>query len=63
MLQAGKKTIAIHILPDISRCKGNQAMKFGQLVEYNMRNIFFLKNHRQKGVEKLFPNTFLKNQN
>ena len=27
-------TIAIHILTDISRSKGNQAMKFGQLIEY-----------------------------
>ena len=27
------------MLPIISRTKGNQAMKFGQLIEYNMRNI------------------------
>ena len=27
-------------MPDISRSKGNQKMKFGQLVGYNMRNIF-----------------------
>ena len=38
--QPGKQTIAIHILPNISRSKGNQAMKFGQLIKYNMRNIF-----------------------
>ena len=31
----------IHILPNISRSKGNQAMKFGQLIEYNNRNNFF----------------------
>ena len=37
-------------------------MKFGQLMEYNMRNIF-LKNHTQNVVEKLFPNPFLKNKN
>ena len=24
----------------MSRSKGNQTMKFGQLIEYNMRNIF-----------------------
>ena len=36
-------------------------MKFGQLVEYNMRNIF-LKNHTQNMVEKLFPDPFLRNQ-
>ena len=30
-------------LPNISRSKGNQAMKFGRLIEYNMRNIFLEK--------------------
>ena len=38
--QPGKQTIAIHILPNISRSKDNQKIKFGQLIEYNMRNIF-----------------------
>ena len=37
----GKQTIAIHMLINISRSKNNQAIKFGQLIEYNMRNIFF----------------------
>ena len=30
----------MRILTNISRTKGNQTMKFGQLIEYNMRNIF-----------------------
>ena len=38
--QPGQQTIAIYILPNISRSKGNQAMKFGQLIEYKLRNIF-----------------------
>ena len=38
--QPRKQTIAIHILPNITRSKGNQIMKFGQLIEYNMRKIF-----------------------
>ena len=46
--QTGKQTIAIHKLPNISRSKGNQAMKFGQLIEYNMRNIFFDKTFSKK---------------
>ena len=46
MSQPGKQTIAIHILPNISRSKGNQTMKFGQLIEYNMRNIFLEKSHK-----------------
>ena len=37
-------------------------MKFGELKEYNMRT-FFLKNHAQNLVEKLFTGPFLKNQN
>ena len=38
-------------------------MKFGQLVEYNMWNIFLKKNHTQNVVEKLFPDPFQENQN
>ena len=37
------QTIAIHILPNISQSKGNQGMKFGQLIEYDKRNIFLQK--------------------
>ena len=33
------------VLPNISRSKGNQAMKFGQVIEYNMRNIFIEKSN------------------
>ena len=44
--QSGQQTIVMHILPNISRSKGNQTIKFGQLIEYNMRNIF---------LEKLYP--------
>ena len=39
----GKLTIAIQILPNTSRSKGNQNMKFGQLIEYNTRTIFLEK--------------------
>ena len=60
--QLGLQTIAIQILPNISRSKGNHSMKFGQLIEYNTSHIF-LKNHPQIVVEKLCPEPFLKNQN
>ena len=40
ILKPGLQTIVIHILLNISRSKGNQTMKFGQLIECNMRNIF-----------------------
>ena len=38
--QPGKKTIATRILSNVSRMKNNQTRKFGQLIEYKMRNIF-----------------------
>ena len=47
--QPGQKTIAIHILINISRSKGNQAMKFGQLIEYHLRNIFREKSYTKCG--------------
>ena len=60
--QTGQQTITIHILPNISRNKGNQTMKFVQLKAYNMRNIFLLI-HAQNVVEKLVPDPLIKNQN
>ena len=45
--QRGKKTITIHILVNTSRSKSNQKMKFGQLIEYNVRNIFSQKSCRK----------------
>ena len=47
----GQQTIVIHILPNISRSKGNQTMKFGQLIECNMRNIFLEKWYTKCGGE------------
>ena len=38
--QPGLQTIVIDILPNISQSKGYQIMKFGQLIEYNKRNMF-----------------------
>ena len=44
-LQPGKHTIAIYILAYISRIRDNQSVKFGQLIEYNIRNIFLEKSY------------------
>ena len=49
--QPGSQIILIHILPNISRRKGNQTMKCGQLIEYNMRNIFLKKSYTKCGGE------------
>ena len=37
------KQLQIHILANVSRTKDNQTMKFGQVIEYHKRNIFFQK--------------------
>ena len=39
----GTQAITMHILPNILRSKGNQTIKFGQLVEYNKGNVFLQK--------------------
>ena len=40
--QPGLQAISIWILPNISQTKGNQTIKFGQVIEHN--KIFFFKN-------------------
>ena len=49
--QAWLKTIVIHLLPNISRSKGNQTMKLCQLRDYNMRNIFLENSDTKCGEE------------
>ena len=51
--QPGEQTIAIHILPNISRTKGIQAMRLGQLIEYNTRNIFIEKSYTKSAGENI----------
>ena len=45
------------MLSNISRSKGNQTTKFGQLIEYNMRNIFLETSYTKCG-EKASPRRF-----
>ena len=47
--QYGEQIFVIHILPNISRGKDNQAMDFGQLIVYNTRNIFLEKSFTKCG--------------
>ena len=60
--QPEKHTIAINMLPNISRSKDKQTIEFGQLIEYNGRNIL-VKKDTQNGVKKPFPGPLLKNKN
>ena len=55
--QTGKEITAIYILPNISRSKGNQVIKFGPLIEYNIRNIFLEKSYVKCG-RKTSPRPF-----
>ena len=57
--QPGSQTIAMNILRNISRRKGNQTMIFGQVIEYNMKNIFFEKSYTDCGGETI-PRPFSK---
>ena len=50
------------MLLHISRSKGNQRVKFDQLIEYSMRNTFFEKSYSRCGAETI-PRLFLKTQN
>ena len=40
--------MTIHILPNFAGSKGNQTLKFGQVVEYNKTNIFLQKSCRNE---------------
>ena len=51
--QPSQQTIAIHILPNISKIKGSQTIKFAQLTGYNMRNIFVEKSYTKCGRETI----------
>ena len=58
-VQTGKQIITRHMLPNISRSKGNQAIKSGRLIEYNMRNNF-LENLYTKCGGETSPRPFSK---
>ena len=48
----------MHILPNISRSKRNQTLKYGQIKEHN-KKIFFFKNHAENEAGRLAPELFL----
>ena len=41
------------MLPNTSRSKGNQTRKFGQLIQYYMRNTFVQKSYTKCGGENI----------
>ena len=54
--QPGKQIIAKHIFQYL---KSKETMKFGQLIEYNVRKIFLEKSYRKCGRETI-PRPFSK---
>ena len=50
----GQPIITRQIISNISKSKGNQSMKFSQVIEHNVRNVFLLKND----PERLDPDLF-----
>ena len=62
MTSKTEKKKTIHILPNISKSKDNKTMKFGQLIDYNTKNIF-LENcnfHSQNLIREAGPRRFYK---
>ena len=57
--QPGLQTLTIHILPNISRSEDNPAMKFGQLIECNMKKSFLEKSYAKCSGETI-PRNFSK---
>ena len=53
------QTITIHILTNISRSKGKQITKFGQLIKYNMKKNFLEKSYTKCGGDTI-PRPFSK---
>ena len=46
-------------MPIIIQSKGNQTMKFGQLIGYKKINLFFFKNHAENEAGRLVPDLVL----
>ena len=43
----------MHIFPNILRNKGNQTIKFGQIIEFNMKSIFLEKLYTKNDAETI----------
>ena len=53
ILKLMKQTMVIYILPNISRSKDNQTIKFDHLIEHNMRKSFLEKSYIKCGRESI----------
>ena len=53
-----QKKFAVHTLPNVSRGKSNQPMKFGKIIKYN-KKINFFRNHAENVAGRLVSDLFL----
>ena len=60
--QTEKPLMTTHLFPNISRRKSDQTVKFSQLIEYSIRNIFLEKLYIKCGG-KLVTHSSIKSQN
>ena len=51
--QPEKQAIAMSILVNITSSKGNETIKFGQLIEYNLSNICLKNSYEKCGGENI----------
>ena len=56
--QTGQQIITTHVFSNIARSKGSKTMKFGQLIEYDVRDILW-NNHAENEAGILVPDCFL----
>ena len=50
--QSDQQIVIIHILPNILKSKGNQAIKFSQFIKFGVRNIYIFSKIMQKLCSK-----------
>ena len=56
--QTGQQIITTHVFSNIARSKGSKTMKFGQLIEYDVRDILW-NNHAENEAGILVPDLLL----
>ena len=57
--QPDKQTVTIYTLPNISRSKGNQTIKFDKLIKYNNSKNFLEQSYKNRSGETI-PRFFFK---
>ena len=59
----GQQTITIHIFPNYLSSKGNQTVKFRQLIKEKKINGFIQKSYKENVTERIVAVSFIQNKN